>query len=257
MASIQSTARPASRARRPIASSFIRAASRKATVAAASSRPARACSPAPAGTRTADRPSGGSIEAEFGPKIAGEASTPPPPRRQRAMTRRRSHRWAAIARGVAEMWHQRRGAQRQQIACSIAPSASGVARPQRGALEGLRPHWDREWTRRSPRAGIPLKPANSRRLSLAHRLGELAMMVGEDRGTARATALSSPMKISGICGHSSCRAMAASQRLGIGTFGQAVAERPVADLIVVLQEQHERGGRQVARSGEPRGSPLR
>ncbi len=56
---------------------------------------------------------------------------------------------------------------------------------------------------------------------------------------------SSPMKMSGTCGQRSCRAIAASSAARIDALDQPVAERPVADLVVVLQEQHEGGGGEI------------
>ena len=70
-------------------------------------------------------------------------------------------------------------------------------------------------------------------------------MIGEEQEMASRCACSSPMKSSGICGHSSCNAMAASSAARIGERRQPFAESAIADLIVVLQEKHKGGRRQV------------
>jgi hypothetical protein len=63
------------------------------------------------------------------------------------------------------------------------------------------------------------------------------------------------MNSSGIIGASSNSPVAA-QGLRRAEAGQALAQGAVADLVVVLQEQHERCGRQVP-LGSPRGVPWR
>jgi hypothetical protein len=79
--------------------------------------------------------------------------------------------------------------------------------------------------------------------SLTHHFASSPWWLVKNRKGCSA-ANSSPMNISGIIGDSSNRTVAAC-RPEVGQLMQAFAEGAVADLVVVLQEQHERAGRKV------------
>ena len=97
--------------------------------------------------------------------------------------------------------------------------------------------------------------ANSRRRPSRTSSASSSLWSVKNRNGARVP-VSSPMNSSGICGHSSSSACAARSASAVRQRGQPVADRAVADLVVVLQADDEGGGRQARRSLSPRGSPL-
>ena len=65
------------------------------------------------------------------------------------------------------------------------------------------------------------------------------------------------MKSIGIAGARSSVAVASRSAAGVGDVRQPLAQRAVADLVVVLQEVHEGVVSGRCAEGSPRGSPLR
>ena len=147
--------------------------------------------------------------------------------------------WAPSSRGIRAV---ARNASSSAVEGPPAPALLAIGR-RPAAFEGFR------------RIGIGnrvgglagLETLEARELAtppFAHGLRELAVMVGEvEEGRAAGALLA----------HEDQRDLRAQQlqgdgrlqRLGIGVVHQTVAERAVADLVVVLQEEHEGGGREV------------
>ena len=256
MASVQSTATPAARARARTASSFIR------------------CSwPRGPGRQRWQAPQAAGANVFAG---AGAAFEQQVTRRRIDRTvvaaeiaDQRQHRTVAQTparrdAGRADSLAPKSSARRQDAAPGqrrAAPAAGGTARACRhrrrrgpAALEG------RERVGIGDRFGrlAVVEAGEGRELApppFAHRLGQLAVMVGEEQEGRAAAAL---------LAHEDQRDLRAEElqgdrgleRRGIDALDQPVAERPVADLVVVLQEQHERGGRQVGAGRAARARPC-
>ena len=149
-----------------------------------------------------------------------------------------------VAAHGQQIAHQSRGAG-ARARCALVPVEHGG----RGTCA-------RRADRGSRRRAAHRRSSNSARRPLRTASASAPLKVAEERERLRAPH-SSPMNISGGIGASSMTASAASHGGRIGKRVEALAERAVADLVVVLQEIDEGGGRQARRSARRAGVPPR
>ena len=187
------------------------------------------------------------------PRLIAIVNTQPSPRRQRASAAALPIARESSARAPTSLGTISVPPHRQQPAIEFPP-----LRAARGVRLGHRSFECRGGVRIGDRrraAPDRQRPRNWRTRGAAPRAPRRrarVAVVGEEQERRAARPYSSPMNSSGICGDSNSSGGRGRQRRRSRERRQPLAERAVADLVMVLQEQHESGRRQIARSAAAR-----